>query len=315
VKATHEDRSVMGRPSAMRDLAIGQTRVTNVAPSTVAALTRRPGAAERSPAGHQRRRRALEITLGIAVPFSLILLWQAASTRGWIDERFYPRPTNIVRKGWEEWQEGLLWDAVWNTTKLSLIGFAWGVAGGLLFGVLMGTSRTIRAALEPMLNALYTVPKISLLGIMIAIFGLGSGNKIALIATTVFFFVWIATQAAIMSVPEGYREAAQSFGAGRWQRFRHVLLPAALPQIFVGLRMSAGVTVLVLVSAEGILSSTQSETVGGMIFNSRLSAQYPRMYVGIVLSALLGVVFVFAVRMVGRLCTPWAPEDRSIAAR
>jgi sulfonate transport system permease protein len=303
------------RSSAIRDVALGQSLQPGLPSSARAAIVRRPGSAERRPASASRRRRTLEIGLGIAVPLALLCLWQAAAINGWIDERLYPRPTNILRKGWEEWQDGTIQEAVWNTTRLCLFGFLYGAIGGLVVGVATGASRWLRAALEPMLNALYTVPKIALLGIMITIFKTGDGPKVALVATTVFFFVWISTMAAVMSVPEGYREAAQTFGAGPWQQFRHVLGPAALPQIFVGLRVAAGVTVLVLVSAEGILVSSQSETVGGMIFNARLTASFTMMYLGIVLSALLGVVFVLVVRWVGRLCTPWAPEDRSIAAR
>ena len=74
-----------------------------------------------------------------------------------------------------------------------------------------------------------------------------------LIATVVFFFVWIYTMAPIMAVPAGYREAADSFGVTRWQMFRHVLLPGALPQIIVGIRVSAGVAVLMVIAVEMLL--------------------------------------------------------------
>ena len=152
-------------------------------------IARRPGAAELRPSSHRRRRRSLEIALGIAVPVALLGLWQAASARGWIDERFYPRPTDIVRKGWETYESGELWEATSSTSWLMIVGFVYGSASGLVAGLVMGMSRWVRSGLEPMLNALYTVPKIALLGVMITIFGLGDGPKVALITVTVFFFV------------------------------------------------------------------------------------------------------------------------------
>jgi sulfonate transport system permease protein len=283
--------------------------------TSASVIARRPGAAELRPRSHQRNRRVRELVLGIVFPLALLSLWQAASTRGWIDERFYPRPTDVVRSGWELWQDGLLWDSIWATSKSCVVGFLYGSFIGLVLGFSMGASRTIRATMEPTLNALYTVPKTALLGVMIAIFGLNNTAKIALVTITVFFFVWIATMSAVMSVPEGFREAAQSLGASRWHMFRHVLLPAALPQVFVGLRIAAGVTILVIVSIEGILASSNEPTVGQLIFGSRLLFRYDQMFVGIVIAALLGVVFTLLVRWVGRLLTPWAPEDRSVAAR
>ncbi len=86
------------------------------------------------------------------------------------------------------------------------------------------------------------------------IFGVGEKPVIVILAVTVFFFVWIQTMASVMSVPEGYREAAVSFGVTRRQMFRHVILPAALPQIFVGLRIAAGVAVLTVIGVEFVFA-------------------------------------------------------------
>ncbi|EXU63526.1 nitrate ABC transporter permease [Streptomyces sp. PRh5] len=270
-------------------------------------LVRRPGPGERDPVRAHRRRRALELSLALAVPAALILLWQLAADQRWIDSRIYPAPSTIAADGWQRAADGKLWPDVWATLKRVIAGYALGTAAGYLFGLLMGALRMVRAALEPLLDALYVVPKLALLPVFLNMFGLGEGPQIALVATTVFFFVWISTMAAVMGVAEGHREAGQVFGAGPWQMFRHVLLPASLPQVLVGMRVAAGVAVLVIVASEQIAAN---DGLGHLIFDSRTLFQNDVMFVGIVCVAVLGVVFSELVRFIGRRLTPWAPRDR-----
>lgn len=270
-------------------------------------LVRRSGPRERDPVRAHRRRLALEISLAVAVPTALILLWQLAAYRHWIDPRVYPAPSTIAADGWQRAADGKLWPDVWATLQRVIAGYAVGTAAGYAIGLLMGAVRIVRAALEPLLDALYVVPKLALLPVFLNMFGLGEGPQIALVATTVFFFVWISTMAAVMGVAEGYREAGQVFGAGPWQMFRHVLLPASLPQVLVGMRVAAGVAVLVIVASEQIAADNG---LGHLIFDSRALFQNDVMFVGIVCVAVLGVVFSELVRFVGRRLTPWAPRDR-----
>ncbi|MEU5834604.1 ABC transporter permease [Streptomyces diacarni] len=270
-------------------------------------LVRRPGPHERAPESTHRRRRALELSLAVAVPLVLVLLWQLAATQQWIDARVYPAPSAIAADGWERAAEGDLWPDVWATLKRVLAGYLLGTVAGYLLGLLMGALPLVRAALEPMMDALYVVPKLALLPIFLNMFGLGEGPQVALVAATVFFFVWISTMAAVLSVPEGHRDAGRVFGAGHWQMFRHVLLPASLPSVLVGARIAAGVAVLVIVASESIAAS---DGLGHLIFDSRALFQNDVMFVGIVCVAVLGVLFSELVRLAGRLLTPWAPRDR-----
>lgn len=176
-------------------------------------LIRRPGPRETRPESAHRRRRALELSLAVAVPVVLVLLWQLAATQEWIDERVYPAPSAILSDGWERAVEGELWPDVWATLKRVLAGYAIGTVSGYLLGLLMGALPLVRAALEPMMDALYVVPKLALLPIFLNMFGLGEGPQIALVAATVFFFVWISTMAAVLAVPEGHRDAGAVFGS------------------------------------------------------------------------------------------------------
>ncbi|MER5890531.1 ABC transporter permease [Streptomyces sp. NPDC001941] len=270
-------------------------------------LVRAPGPQELRPGRTHRRRRALEVSLAIAVPVALVLLWQLASVRGWIDDRVYPAPQTILEDGWRRAVDGDLWPDVWATLRRVLAGYLIGTVAGYALGLLMGSLSLVRAALEPLLDALYVVPKLALLPVFLNMFGLGEGPQVALVAATVFFFVWISTMAAVLAVPAGHRDAGRVFGASPWQMFRHVLLPASLPAVLVGARIAAGVAVLVIVASESIAAN---DGLGHLIFDARALFQNDVMFVGIVCVAVLGVVFSELVRLLGRLLTPWAPRDR-----
>ncbi|MCB0996297.1 MAG: ABC transporter permease [Acidimicrobiales bacterium] len=266
----------------------------------------RPGTAELAPKTYTRRRRSIEIGLAVAFPAALIGLWQLASSGDWIDGRLYPSPAEIISKTGELFSERDLGSDIWISVKRIIFGYVIGAALGLLFGITMGMFRLVRKAMEPTLVALYTVPKLALLPIYLTIFKFGEKPIIALIATTVFFFVWLSAMAAVMAVPDGYQEAARCFGVSRWQMFRHVVLPGALPQIFVGLRISAGVAVLVLVGIEFVLGG---DGLGFVINQGRILGLIEQTYVGIVIVAAIGVIFSTLVRFIGRLLSPWAPDD------
>lgn len=273
-------------------------------------IERVPGPADRNPRRHARRQRMLEIALAIAVPVVLLALWEWGGHADWYDTRFFPRPSTVWSEGVDLVRDGTLQEEVWITTKRVLAGFALGSLVGVIAGVILGVSRLTRAAFEPTLNALYTVPKLALLPAFLLLFGTRNDNaKIVLIAVTVFFFMWISTMAAIMSVSEGYREALRSFGANHLQMLRHVLMPAALPQVFVALRLSAGVSVLTVVGIEFV---TGGDGIGNLIWKSWQLFIPERTYVGIVTVALMGFVFSAIVQFVGRLLMPWAPNQKVI---
>lgn len=274
-------------------------------------VARRPRAADREPGRYARRRRIIELSLGIGFPIVVLVLWQAASVNGWIDRFDYPAPTDIIREMRDTFKDnpkGNWWTDIRISIERMLWGYGWGVVIGVIFGIVMGMSRIVRATLEPTLNGLYTVPKLALIGVFLIIFGFDNKPLVVVIGVTVFFFVWIQTQAAMQSVPESYREAARSFGTNRFQMLRHVMLPAALPQIFVGLRVAAGVAVLTLIGAEFVFTP-DSKGIGYRINNARQILDPKQAYVGLVVAAIVGVVFTTLIKLIGRVVTPWSRDE------
>jgi NitT/TauT family transport system permease protein/sulfonate transport system permease protein len=266
------------------------------------ATFRRPGRQELNPARYRKRRRRLERTLAWLSPILLVVLWQVASDRSWLDPRFFPSPTRIWDAGVETWRSGLLWDSMYASFKRVAWGFVLGCLAGIVLGIPLGLSRLARAATEPLVYALWTVPKLALLPLLLLIFGLNEKPLIVLIIINCFFLVLIPTQAAIKAVPHSYREAALSFRANRFDMLRHVIMPAALPQIFVALRLAAGAAILVMVGAEFVQANVG---LGHMIWNSWSLFLPERMYVGIVVVAVAGAVFTLFIGWVGKRLSPW----------
>ncbi len=276
--------------------------------TSLSTIRRRPTAAERNPVQHARRRAALETTLAILVPVGLVMLWQF---QPWVARNLLPRPTDVLRhfdNAFANAPGGKMWIDVRASLKRVLWGYLWGCIFGLLFGYLLGLSRTARKAFDPTLVALYTVPKLALIGVFLVILGFDDTPLIVVIAITVFFFVYMQTVAAVRGVNESFREAGASLGASSWQAFRHVILPASLPQVFVGLRISAGVAVLTVIGAEFAYPPGQ-KGLGYRINLGRSTFDPPPMYVAIVVTAAIGVVFTWIVTLIGRSLTRWAVQS------
>jgi sulfonate transport system permease protein len=271
-------------------------------------LRREADRSDRDPAGFARRRRITELTLAVAFPVAILVLWQTGSVNGWWDRVFYPAPTDIWDQAIERFDKLNLWDDIWATMSRAGWGYFWGVTFGLLVAFVLGRVRWLRKTTEPTLNALYTVPKITLVGPFLVIFGFTNRPLIILIAITVFFFVWVPIQHAVMTVPASQREAADSFGASSWQEFRHVTLPSVLPQIFVQLRVAASVALLAVFGFEAIYTPG-TVGLGYMINNARNSIDNRSAFAGVVIAALMGVIVSALISLIGRLATPWASED------
>lgn len=265
-------------------------------------VIRRPAAPDLDPARFRRRRRRLELVLAWTTPVVLLLSWQWASSVGVLDDRFFPPPTRIWDAAVELHRDGSLWEDAWASFRRVLWGYLLGCGLGVVCGILLGWSRLARAATEPLVYALWTVPKLALLPLLLLIFGLNETPMIVLILINCFFLVLIPTMAAIRSVPHDYREAALSFRASRWDMLRHVIMPAATPQIFVALRLAAGASILVMVGAEFVQGSSG---LGHLIWHSWSLFLADRMYVGIVFVAISGALFTLLIAAIGRRLTPW----------
>jgi len=251
---------------------------------------------------HARRLKSRDLMLAIVTPLVLLALWEIAARTGLIDERLYTPPSAIGIRGGEMIASGDLWVHVGATLLRLVVGFVIGSIAGILFGLIMGLWRPVRAALEPTFTALYALPKIAILPLLLLIFGLTETPKILSVAISVFFVVQINTLSGIVQIDARILEAARAYRARGLNLFRHVLLPGAMPAIMTGLRVSAGMAVIVITAVEFVASN---EGLGYLIWNSWQLFQPATMFVGLITVALIGAGVTGLIILLERALIPW----------
>ncbi|MCA3247107.1 MAG: ABC transporter permease [Tagaea sp.] len=179
-------------------------------------------------------------------------LWAAAGRFGWVSPIFLPPPDAVAAAFWDLARGGLLWRHIGESLYRIVWGWGLGTFLGLAAGFAMGIWSYSRAIGVPFVSALFPIPKISLLPLLILWLGIGEASKVATIALGVFFPTAIATYAAIDAVPRNLIRMGQSFDLPPHAVLRKIVLPGALPGILAGFRITASIALILLVSAEMI---------------------------------------------------------------
>ncbi|MDQ1209237.1 sulfonate transport system permease protein [Acinetobacter baylyi] len=219
------------------------------------------------------------------VPVILIAIWQLASTTGLLQSRILPAPSAVVSAFWHLLVSGELWHHVKVSAGRALLGLLVGGGLGLLLGLLNGSSRIASTLLDTTLQMIRNIPALALIPLVILWFGIDESAKLFLVAVGVFFPMYINTYHGIRSVDPQLIEMGKSYGLTRWQLYKEIILPGAMPSILVGLRFSLGLVWVLLIVAETI--SAQAG-IGYMTMNAREFLQTDVVLVGILLYALLG---------------------------
>jgi NitT/TauT family transport system permease protein len=249
-----------------------------------------------------RRRRLQEQILTIGSPILLILLWELLSRVGVLDRRFFPAPSSIVGTFGALLSSGELMADVHDTLLRLFVGLMLGGIPGLIIGAIMGLSPLARAFFKPVVAALFPIPKIAVLPLIFLIFGLGEEAKYVSVAIGIVFLMLINTMAGVMAIDQIYFDVGKNFGANRWQFFHTIAVPGAMPGILTGLQLSLTIALLVCVATEFVGAKSG---LGYLIWNSWQTFSVSTMYVGLVVCALLGVVFQLIVEVLERVLIPW----------
>jgi NitT/TauT family transport system permease protein len=233
---------------------------------------------------------------------AVLLLWETAARLRWAPPLFLPAPSLCALRAWELVRSGELPAHVWASLKRILAGYALGASAGLLLGIGTGFFGTVRAIGRPLVHALFPIPKIAILPLLILWLGIGEPPKIAVIAIGAFFPMAINTHTGIVECDPALLRAGIAFGATRWDLVRHVLLPAALPTIFTGLRLAAGMALLLVVSAELIAADSG---IGFFILNASDLLHTEDLVAGLAVLSVLGVMFNLAIGFIEGLVVRW----------
>ncbi|MDI3257413.1 MAG: ABC transporter permease [Kyrpidia sp.] len=232
----------------------------------------------------------------------LLVIWQAVSMTGLVSSGALPAPSEIVRDGWEMVRGGELWPELYASLVRIVLGFVIGACAGILIGIVLGISRLAEAVGLPVVNSLYPIPKIAILPLIMLWLGIGEISKVTVIAVGVAFPMIFNTYSGVRNADPLWVKAAVSFGAGRGDLIRKVILPGAWPTIFAGLRISIGTSLLLLVAAEMIAAE---HGIGALILKYSNLMMTTRVMVGVVVLSILGLVFNRLLSFLERKCIPW----------
>jgi NitT/TauT family transport system permease protein len=268
---------------------------------------RRTGAAAQKELTKARRLRRRDVALAILTPVLLLVAWQLAAEAGLIDRQLFPPPSETLTRGVEMLAGEELLTHIGATVARLATGYTLGALLGIVCGLAMGTWRPLNAALGPTFSALYALPKIAILPLLLLIFGLTETPKILAVMITIFFVLQINTLSGIRQIDSRVLEAAQAYGATGWRQFRFVIIPAVLPSIFTGLRVAAGLGVIVITAVEFVASNNG---LGFLIWNSWQLFQPERMYVGLIAVSILGALLTFGITFAEYLAIPWRRANK-----
>ncbi|MEO8557629.1 MAG: ABC transporter permease [Rhodospirillales bacterium] len=225
----------------------------------------------------------------------VIALWQLMSSLGWISQLSLPSPCAIAVALYDLTVSGKLFVHIGASLSRIAIGWLLGTLVGLTVGLAMGIFSTARSLGLPFVSALFPIPKIALLPLLIVWFGIGEPSKVAVIAFGVFFPTVISAYTACDNVPRNLIRMGQSFNLPGYAIVRSIVIPGAMPGILSGFRISASIALILVVAAEMIAAQ---EGIGSFVLSAGNLMQTDQLLAGVVVLSVLGLLIAF---LLGRI--------------
>lgn len=235
----------------------------------------------------------------------LVILWQISVSLGWLHSVFLPSPLAILKSAFTMIQKGELQSNLSITLLRMFAGFSIGAVVGILVGLAMGWSRTIRLLLNPLITVIYPIPKIAVLPLIMLMIGLGEQTIILVIALSAFFPVLINCIAGVININPTYFDVAKNYGAGKYQIFTRVIIPGSLPLTFAGIRTAVGMALTTVVVVELTMAS---KGLGAMLWLAWITLRVDRIYVAIILIAAISLVITPIINIIATLLAPWKSD-------
>jgi NitT/TauT family transport system permease protein len=261
----------------------------------------------RGPSAPQRITRLLSTVLkrGIAVAVFLAI-WQIAPTLGWVDRAFLSPFTEVLEALWGLIQNGSLQQNIAASMRRSLTGFFFAIAIAIPLGLLIAWYATVAEVLTPLLAIFLNTAAVALLPVFTLILGIDDISKISIIGYACFWPIVYNTISGARNVDPLLIKSARSLGVKDFKLFYKVIVPAALPTIFTGLRLAAAASFLVLITTEFVGAKAG---LGYLIISSQFNFQIPQMYAGILTVSVLGLSFNYLLVFIESRVTKWRPQQ------
>jgi NitT/TauT family transport system permease protein len=233
----------------------------------------------------------------------IVFLWWFVTCEGLLNPKFLSPPQTVLTTlVFGVLPDGDIWPEIGPSLRRGLEGFAIAAALGISAGIVVGSLTFLEKILAPILLFFRNLSILALFPVFLLFFGIGEESKIAIVAWASFWPIFITTTSAVKGVEQILINAARTLGAGRAYIFLHVVLPAAFPNIFPGIRLAAGYAFTALVAAE-YLGAT--EGLGIYIRASQERFEIPSMYAGIIVLGLIGVAINVVLARVEERTTRW----------
>jgi len=239
---------------------------------------------------------------GFLIAWELFVRWRG------IAPIYLPAPSAIAVYLWRMLVDGSMEYHLGVTLLRIFAGFLLAAIAGVGLGLLMGMSRIVARVADTWIAALYPLPKISLIPLLIIWLGTGEAYRIVISAITAFFPIVISTYSGIRQVDPGLLKAARDLGASARQIQLKIVVPAAMPSILAGLQLGMGVTIILIVAAEMIGGSSQSG-MGFLLINSGQVMETEKVFASLVVLAVMGAVIIKLQQWIDRKIAPWMAHD------
>jgi NitT/TauT family transport system permease protein len=244
--------------------------------------------------------------IGAATVVVLLGAWTLVTNVFAISPMTLPSPQRMARSFQTLLMEGYagkpLWDHILASLARTLTGLLAGIACAVPIGLLMGYSRMVNAGLMPVFGFIRPIPPIAFIPLVILWFGIGEFSKVLLIFAASFNYTVLASAAGMRAVPEQLIRAGTNLGLTRWQLFTSVMLPAAMPHIFTGIKISIAVSWAVVVAAELIAAQAG---LGFIIADAGTFFRTPEVLIGVFIIGAIGLLFEIAITSVERRILHW----------
>jgi ABC-type nitrate/sulfonate/bicarbonate transport system permease component len=241
-------------------------------------------------------------TASVAIFF---VIWEYYGRR--MDPIFMAPPSAIFEAAVQLIQSGALKKAMVQTLWPFSVGMALTVVVGIALGIIMAQWRTLEYVLDPFINALYAIPRIALIPLIILWAGLEFVGKVSILVSVAIFPITVNTFSGIRDVRGAMLEIGRAYGATEWQIFWKIVLPAAIPFIMAGIRLAVGLAIIGIIVAEFF---TAISGLGGMIVEYANVFATAKLFVPIIVIALIGVVLTELVMWLERRMSRWRQLER-----
>jgi NitT/TauT family transport system permease protein len=245
----------------------------------------------------------------VGVGIGMLMLWHVLTVYPILGaprqiQFFFSTPLDVLARVWKEFASGDIWHHLWITLLETLLAFAFGAAGGILFGFLFARRELLAAVFDPYIKAANALPRVVLAPIFALWFGLGIWSKVALGFTLVFFIVFFNVYQGVREVPQVVLANARMLGMNERQLLRHVYWPAALSWMFSSLHTSVGFALVGAVVGEYLGSSAG---LGYKIQQAEGVFDVTGVFAGMLILAVFVILIDAVVTMVENRLLAWRP--------